>query len=399
MSSWLNELLDQHQEYESPKNFWRWAGLAALSAVLKDQVFFDKFAYKLYPNIYVMLHAESGMRKGPPVALAKRLVSAVGNTKVITGRSSIQGILKEMGTATSKPGGSIESVSTAFICSSELTSSIVEDKAATDILTDLFDRNYNVGSWRSLLKMESFDLKNPTITMLTATNDAHSQQMFSKKEIHGGFMARTFVVYENERQNVNSLMFPPKVKTNIDGLANRLKEFSLIRGELSMEMPQRLFFDKWYRAFIQSIKSSGVKDATGTLNRFDDSILKVAILLSISTTGEKIITQDALEEAIEHAEKIVGNVRRTTMGSAPHEWVQHKTVLIQKLIDRPDHFITRQQFLNEYWTMANAKDWTEIAESLKEAGMINIESMGGNVIWSMDKDKAQQWIEHFKGKM
>src|SRR5262245_28680614 len=96
--SWLNNLLDQHKEYESPRNFWLWSSLAAISAVVKDNIYLDKFLYKLYPNIYVMLHADSGLRKGPPVSMARQLVKEVNNTRIIVGRSSIQGILKDMGT-------------------------------------------------------------------------------------------------------------------------------------------------------------------------------------------------------------------------------------------------------------------------------------------------------------
>src|SRR5688572_29014359 len=122
-----------------------------------------------------MLHAESGLKKGPPVSMAGRLVSTINNTKVIQGRSSIQGILEELGTAQTVPGGKITSQSTAFICSSELSSSIVDDPVAAKILTDLYDRQYRFGDWASLLKMENFKLNNPTITMLTATNEAMSE--------------------------------------------------------------------------------------------------------------------------------------------------------------------------------------------------------------------------------
>src|SRR5215204_673927 len=153
MSDWLSTLVGQHEEFESPLSFYYWGALAAISAVVKDNIWLPRGGlYNLYPNIYVMFHADSGLRKGPPVSMAKQLVEPINNTRVITGRSSIQGILKEMGTAKTAPGGKIISTSSAFICSSELTSSIVDDPVAVKILTDLYDRNYNIGNWKSLLK-------------------------------------------------------------------------------------------------------------------------------------------------------------------------------------------------------------------------------------------------------
>src|SRR5690606_28300861 len=119
---------------------------AAISAVIKDNVWLDRAkVFKTYGNIYVMLHADSGLKKGPPVSMAKQLVKQVNNTRIITGRSSIQGILKEMGSAQTQPGGKVLTKSVVFVCSSELSSSIVEDKVATKILTDLYDRQYNEG--------------------------------------------------------------------------------------------------------------------------------------------------------------------------------------------------------------------------------------------------------------
>ena len=93
--NWLTSLVDQHNELESPRSFWFWAGLAAISAVVKDNIWINKQIYNLYPNIYVMFHADSGLKKGPPVSMSKQLVKAVNNTRIISGRSSIQAILKE----------------------------------------------------------------------------------------------------------------------------------------------------------------------------------------------------------------------------------------------------------------------------------------------------------------
>ena len=93
--NWLEEFVHQHAELESPRSFWFWSALAAISAVMQDKVWLDRQIYKLYPNVYIMLHAESGLKKGPPISAAKQLVKPVNGTHIISGRSSIQGILKD----------------------------------------------------------------------------------------------------------------------------------------------------------------------------------------------------------------------------------------------------------------------------------------------------------------
>src|SRR5882724_4713958 len=101
--NWINEILQQHSELESPSSFYFWSSLATISAIVKDNIWINRYIHNLYPNIYVMLHADSGLKKGPSISAAKQMVTMVNNTRIISGRSSIQAILKEMGTAQTAP--------------------------------------------------------------------------------------------------------------------------------------------------------------------------------------------------------------------------------------------------------------------------------------------------------
>jgi hypothetical protein len=422
--SWLNTLLEQHNELESPTNFWLWGGLAAISAVVKDNVWISRQIHSLYPNIYVMFHAESGLKKGPPISMAKQLVRGVGGTRIISGRSSIQGILKELGTAQTQPGGKVISKSTAFICSSELTSSIVEDKVATDILTDLYDRQYNIGEWRSLLKMESFNLKDPTISMLTATNDAHSSDFFGKKDIHGGYFARTFVISENKRHRANSLSVPLKNPPNYTRSIEYLKEVASLVGPFvplgSREItevhyiPHRevetgdivffskagVIYEKWYEEFAVTMVNQEVKDETGTMNRFGDSVLKVAMLLSLARSPELYIDEDSMNLAITYCEKLIGNVREMTHGKKGlSESKNLKGLIINELLGRENQRISRPMLLKKMWShYKEAQELDDIMMSFDQAGMIKTESIGNQIIYVMPENQVGELRRLYAGK-
>ena len=421
---WLDKLLQQHVELESPTSFWLWGGMAAISAVLKDNVWLHRQIHNLYPNIYVMFHAESGLKKGPPISMAKQLVRGVGNTRIISGRSSIQGILKELGTAQTQPGGKVNAKSTAFICSSELTSSIVEDKVATDILTDLYDRQYNIGEWRSLLKMESFNLKDPTITSLTATNEAHSTDFFGKKDIHGGYFARTFVVSESKRNRANSLLVPLTNPPQYTELIEYLKELGKLSGPFkalaSKEETEEysiphidvatgetnyfneagMVYQNWYDNFTDTIQSQELKDDTGTLNRFGDSVLKVAMLLSLSRSPELYIDEDSMTQAIVHCEKLIGNVRQMTHGKKGlSDAAAIKSAIITEILGRESHQISRAMLLKRMWAhYRDALELDEIMQSFDAAGMIKTESIGNQIIYIMPDTQVQEYKRLFAGK-
>jgi hypothetical protein len=414
MTNWLSELTNQHKELESPSSFWYWSAIAAISAIVKDQVWLDRQIYNLYPNIYVMLHAESGLKKGPPISMAKQLVKPVNNTRIISGRSSIQGILKDLGTAYTQPGGKVVTKSVAFICSSELSSSIVEDKVATKILTDLYDRQYNIGEWKSLLKMETFELKDPTITMLTATNEAMSEDFFSKSAIQGGYFARTFIIYEKERQAVNSLMYPLTSPPNYNTAADYLRAISKLNGPFKptakldkdneyrykrIKHGREIYFDKvgaiyddWYEEFVQRIKDQDAKDATGTLNRFGDSVLKVAMLLSLAREPKLELREDAMDEAIAECEKLLGGIGRATLGkSGVSTSAQLKTLIILELLNRENHTVSRPMLMKKMWMhYGNVAEFDDMMLTFHHNGMIQTYNQGNVVMYQMPDERAEE---------
>jgi hypothetical protein len=425
VSTWIDSFLLQHRELETPLSFWYWSALSAVSAVVKDNVWIDRQIYNLYPNIYVMLHAESGLKKGPAISAAKQLVREVGGTRVISGRSSIQGILKELGTAQTQPGGKVINKSVAFICSSELTSSIVEDKVATDILTDLYDRQYNIGEWRSLLKMEQFNLKDPTITMLTATNDAHSTDFFGKKDIHGGYFARTFIVTATKRNRVNSLLSPLTNPPNYIQSASYLKDiaklsgpfkplaqrekteecyiphFSTISNETSYYSEAGMIYEEWYKDITQTISDQEIKDDTGTLNRFGDSVLKVAMLVALSRNPELRIDPDSMNEAITNCEKLIGNVREMTHGQKGFSNSnQFKELIIKTFVYRESHHIGRTELMRMFtFHYKDSNEFDDIMQAFDQSGVIMTEVVGNQIIYRMPELVVKDFVNLFNGKM
>lgn len=424
MSTWIDKIVKQHEEFESPLAFWRWSAIASISAVVKDNVWLDRQIYKLYPNIYVMFHAESGLKKGPPVGMANALVKAVNNTRIISGRSSIQGILKELGTAYTAPGKPPLMKSVAFICSSELSASIVDDPVATKILTDLYDRQYRIGEWKSLLKMEAFELKDPTITMLTATNEAMSEDWLTKAAIRGGYVARTFIIYESKRNRPNALLDEPDIKINYESDADYLKELAKLNGPfepLGSKEPTALYkyeyidplskrvrfrneagiiYQKWYDDFVASLDNQQVVDPTGTLNRFGDSVLKVAMLLSLARSPTLRISPESMEEAILICEKLIGNTRRATANKTGGDEsnAERKHLIIQELLAADYHVVTRQALLKKYWLKGNANEWDECVVALEAAGILVIESAGNQIVYRMPEEEFKRIKAFYEGR-
>lgn len=423
MPTWLDSVLEMHQDFESPMSFWRWSALAAISAVMKDQVYLDRWFYKVYPNIFVMLYADSGLKKGPPIAMANKLVQLVGNTNIIKGRSSIQAILKDMGTAMTLPGGKIKSVNSVFISSSELSSSLVEDPAATKILTDLFDRNYNEGEWKSLLKSDTFKLNNPVVAMLSGTNEAMSEDLLKSSAVKGGFLARTFIIFETKRNKRNSLTFQPDVIPDYVEAAKYLMQIAELKGpfkSLSSKIKDDYYhipygvnqtthyasevgdiYHKWYDEFLDTVDSQEIKDETGTLNRFGDSVIKVAMLLSLAEHPKLEITPNAMHEAIRICEQLLGNVRKTTHGKSGLSTSSHfKALIINELLNvRENHQISRAMLTKKFYMhYSSLEELNHVMESFHVAGMILTKETSSGTIYEMPPDQVKVLKEYMEGK-
>lgn len=401
--SWIQEIMESTKEMETPRSFWYWSGLATISAVVKDNIWLSRGgAYNLYPNIYVMLLAGSALKKGPPIGLSKSIVRAVNNTRVIAGRSSIQGIMKKLSTAQTEPGKPINTKSTGYVVASEFSSSLVEDPAAFNVLTDLYDRHYNAGEWESLLKSETFNLKDATLSMLVATNDPHLRDFVKEKDIYGGFFGRMFVIKEESVARLNSLVDQLEHPPAPEKFVPYMKEISLLKGpfkNLSTTEPTGRMYNDWYHEFYTKVRQQRVEDPTGTIGRFGDSVLKVAMLLSLSESPNLEISMSAMEEALSVSDKFMEGIKKTTVNvKGKATFADQKALIIAELLSRPDHKISREQLLKKFWMHINSDELDIIMRSFDESKMIRPHTMGNVMFYEMPEEIAKGLVAHFNSR-
>jgi hypothetical protein len=384
--NWVNEILDATSGLEPPRKFFYWSALSALSAVMKRNVYLRKrkdkaTAYILYPNIYTFLIGDSAaVRKGVPIKMAKRLVKIVDNTRIITGRSSIQGILKELSTAYTTKTGKIRDTSSCFICASEFRASLVADPQAISILTDLYDGDFT-DDWKTTLKGTGVEeLKEVYVTMLGGSNPSYLKQSITGADVEGGIIGRSFLVYANERANIEPLTDDTTdVETDEEEemldypkLAKWLEEISKIKGRFRFHPEAKDVYDKWYTDF------SGQKtyDKTGTMGRIHDQILKVAMLLSLAKRQTLILEAEDINEAIEESMDLAGNVNRTMMPVGKGEFAEKTAVFLQELLSVPSHEVARHKILQKHWGELDAFDLDRIVETLIQNKAIDVNRNG-----------------------
>jgi hypothetical protein len=164
--------------------------------------------------------------------------------------------------------------------------------------------------------------------------------------------------------------------------------------------PVGLRYDEWYEDFRASISHMETRDETGTLNRFGDSVLKVAMLLSLAEEPILTLSMTAMDTAISECEKLLGSVRRTTLGKyGISNSATLKNLIIMELFNRDNHQVSRAMLMKKMWMhYESAQEFDEIMLSFNESSMILTSSVGNQIIYNMPPNQVVEMSRFMEGK-
>lgn len=387
--SWIDKVLVACDDAETPRSWIKWSCLSSLAAVSSFNVWLDMHMYTIRPNIYCILIGPPGLGKGFPIDLAKDFVTIVDNTRIISGRNSVQSIIQQLGHSTTRQGGKpMFKGAQAFFGANEFATFCIEDPQALTILTDLWDYHK---VWKNTTKGSGIDhLKNTSITMIGGAAPVHFKQVVPDNAIGGGFLARTLLINEEKAHKVNSLMRRDKRSKKLDKeeLAQHLIEVSKLEGEIIPTEEAQIFWDDFYNSYKSKISD----DKTGIKQRFHVHVLKTAILLSLSERLDKVLEKHHIEQAIELIQNIIHGAAKTLLGSGRNPLVHQTSLCIQYML-KHNLRASRQQLLRTYWGEFDAQDLDRIASSMMNADAWMMESEGKEIFYVMTETFAKAILE------
>jgi hypothetical protein len=397
--SWIDDLVEEcANDVETPTSWLWWSFLCCISAAAGNnyhlQAFSGNVIYK--PNLYIMLLGESGLGKGFPINRAKILVQKAEVTRVIAGRSSIQGILRELSTTKSVPNKPLITDSRALIINGELSTAVISDPDALTILTDLYDGNYNP-EWGNLLKGDGLEtVKNPYITALFGSSPAHFYDSIPQANIEGGYIGRNLIIYEEKRSKDLNLL-SRRINIEEDMMENKiipkfvpyLIKIGGHKGEILYSNEAEGLFDSWRKSWRAT--QSKYNDKTGFINRVPDHVIKVAMCLCLArynNTGS--ITELDISDAIERVTALVYSNERATQGIGLDPLAAQTKMVINYLLSADGCTLARKQLLSKGYGNYDTITLDKILETLLEMGWVK---RNRNVA-----GKATDWIISLAGE-
>lgn len=373
-TGFIAKLLETTSVLESPTIFIKWAGYFAVSAILRDNVFFkfNSRRTRIYPNLYVMLIGDSGeVKKGPPCKIVNSLIKGVANTKLIEGRASIQGILKDLSeNQISKEGTRLEGA-TGVIYTEELAGFMVKDPSANAILTDIYDWKDETAI--TLKGDEKVKLKQVVVGMWAATNEIHLQGMFSKVDIYGGLVGRMMLVIGHQPRPRNLGFDDPSTDADWNFMIDHLKKVSKFTGQASITPDAKERLNDWYQK-LNLVDTS----KTGFEPRMQTNVLKMGMILSACRMDRPFTGIVGLEEVekalIELAPlrpnyyRLAGQITNTTNLVA-----NTSQLILNYLLKNPDLPIGESTLLGSMVGLTDAWTFSRATDSLVKGGFIIVQ--------------------------
>ena len=389
--SWINLLHAATDDAETPRSFIQWSGICSISAVVSPNVYLNKGGkYLLHPNIYCLLVAKSGLGKSLPISISKKLVNIVGNTRVISGRSTIQKIIKDLSMTESDEKTGLPKFKDArgFIVSGEFAVSMQHDLDLFTILTDLYDTHANSDMWVNSTKGGGSEfLKKPCITLFSGSSPEHFEEFVPKVNVMGGFIGRTLLIYEDKRWRLNPLVNENKPEIDYEMLALHLKSLKDLKGGFKWCQDAKNHYVDWFMDF----RPQEHDDKTGTTERFPDHILKVAMCLALSRGTELTLRKVDIEEALKICLKLRHSIKTLTSSGKSASANQTK-VALQLILKAPDCEISREALLQKGFGDFSSIELDAIVETLIQTKFI--EQVGTkNIVYRISKKGREQWSE------
>ena len=352
--------LNYTKDYESPTSFWKWSAYSIIAATLRDNVFYAQGLIKTYPNIYVILLADSAeYRKSTPLATTENFLSEVNNTKIVSGHASIQGVLETLSQRINNlRGGS------CILLARELAAFFVDDPKLLPMLTNIYDF---AALFKYTLKGNQIEVKNLCVSFLGASNSEFFTDVYNSRATYGGLLRRTFIVTPNERREPNSLINYEVNEYLGLKLTETLKRIADIKGQFKMAKEANNLYDVWYKELYHSY--SEYEDKTGMVQSVHILVLKLAMIMAAANLTTTI-SETHLKNAMHETLSLRGNYAKLVLKTTTSQPEKVGAIIINKLMEAEDNTVEMWKFSADHWRDFTAKEFDDVLVLLERAQFI-----------------------------
>lgn len=384
LSDWLESYLVYTEKQESPEKLHFWVGLSVLSAAVKRQVWMDRGYYLLYPNTYVLIVAETArIRKSAAMDIGIKLIrEAVPDIHYISGSMTPEGLIKHMNRVKVINDDGHKKVyydSYILIHADELAELFGFDRQRASRFTILLTKIYGAPAehTHTLATEGQILLRNLYPTLLAGT-DPRNLKVLPEEAVAGLLGRLVFVTSAEKRAPIAWPKPTLRNKLLYEQLKDDLFIISELRGEIIVTEDAHNLFEQWYNKQAESTMEDPRLEAFK--ERCHDTALKIAMLLSISSSSNLTLTELHMARGIEYIEKQIPEFGKVANWAVSSTYAQNRAKFIDTL-RRQGGVGMRRQILK--LLAISLEDVTILESSLEQEGTLTMKIVGKNIIYKL----------------
>lgn len=322
-NSFIEAFLDYSHNVGVPHKFLLWSAISGIAAALERKTWLTFNGLQvIYPNMYIMLVAESGIaRKSTATRTLIEIVHEVENIKHMTQQLSAASLVEQLVEAgnekTFEFGGVRFKNSSLYSYASEAKVTIGDQKGLSgiqELLTDFYDCgtpniwSVDKGWSKKTISGGHHTVYNPCLNMLACSTPLWLNEAIGKSGIEGGFASRVIFVNQKERENASpgwlddsdeGFSKSSKIKSL---LVEDLNQISKLQGKFKTQEGWRETYNDLQKEINNKIDKGG--EMTSYYSRKMWHMLKLSQILAADQGNELVVGPEHLLAAKEMLERI-----------------------------------------------------------------------------------------------
>lgn len=251
------------------------------------------------------------------------------------------------------------------------------------LLTDLYD---TPNEWQSETVMRGDQrLYDVCLSIMGASTPDWMQTMLPADAFKGGFMSRMFLVGYPENWYKRVSDPPPPDEKLGNELIERLSALAQFETSINWTTSAKDYFNDWY----SSLEDPDPGPRAAYLERKQDQMLRLAIILQMSWGLTNELTRDAIEKSLE----IIGSVEGDALRMIDYIAVEPRMRSVQRILEvleaRP--MISEADLMHETWRyMGHTREFDEILNMLAKTKQITFKHVNGELVYSYQKRRKSK---------
>lgn len=371
--------------------------LGAVGSIIKRNIWFQRSTHSLfpvlYPNPWVILVAPQGVgHKSSALRIARGFCEKLDDKlkpKYLASKVTPEALVKALATQkidssgmTQAQADSLRRPAQGTLYSSELGVLLGRQKYDTGMITLLTDLYDCPDSWSSETVMRGDQtLFNVCLSVMGASTPDWMQTMLPADAFKGGFMSRLLIIGYPEGWRLRVAdPTPPTPELEVT-ILEMLANIAQLKGEIKWTSDAKEYFSDWYH----NLKEPEPGPIAAYLERKQDHMLKLAILLQVGKGPDLVLEKWAIEAAL----NILAFIEPDSFRMIEFISIEPRMRIVQTILEylgANKGGLSEALLLNSTWKyLSKASEFEEVMAMLLKSKQITIFSQEGGLWYKMNK--------------